>query len=132
MSADDARFAEAGWASMTCRMALRLAGDLLVGVHSGGVQSERTMFIRVRSLRRVDAGLLKAGPASGSAIYERGPISTKANDVVALTAADVSRRTKVDGGYCTVPQPPPLTPSSAPLGYGSAYHGPDGHPVGAG
>jgi hypothetical protein len=29
---------------MTCRMALRLAGDLLVGVHSGGVQTDRTMY----------------------------------------------------------------------------------------
>jgi hypothetical protein len=32
--------AEAGRASMTCRMALRLASDMLVGVHSGGVHTE--------------------------------------------------------------------------------------------
>jgi len=36
---------------MTCRMALRLGDDLLVGLHRG-VHAEWTTFIRDRSLRR--------------------------------------------------------------------------------
>src|SRR5262249_25949596 len=50
--------AEAGWASMTSRMALRLAGDLLVGVHSGGVRTDRTMYGPVAGRR--PAGLARA------------------------------------------------------------------------
>jgi len=48
--------AEAGWASMTCRVALRLAGDLFVGVYSGGVRSDRTMYVPGVEGRRRDGG----------------------------------------------------------------------------
>jgi hypothetical protein len=40
LSAYDARFGSLVRTSMTYRMALRLAGDLLVGVHSWGVHTE--------------------------------------------------------------------------------------------
>jgi hypothetical protein len=40
LSAYDARFGEAGLASMTCRMALRVAGDLFVALYAEGVQTE--------------------------------------------------------------------------------------------